>query len=143
MHALPVGDQITLLSSRSAKYPSESRSPCLLSSSLTRAASAGPSRARGSAGRRNRYTVTTRVKMPSALVKMANRSPRALGHPLDRAGHPDQAVQGLLDPLAERVVGHEMLGQQDVGCSPMTTSATIRQPNTHSARHRVRRSPSA
>ena len=53
--------------------------------------------------------------MPSALVRMLNRSPRALRRPLHRPGHPDQAVDDLHHPLAERVVLGQAPGQQDVG----------------------------
>jgi hypothetical protein len=63
-----VADQITLLSLRSAKYPSESDAPWRSSSFLICTASAAPSRPSGLAGRRNKKAVTTTVTNPSAPI---------------------------------------------------------------------------
>ena len=106
---------MTLLSSRRAKYPSESRSPYLPSRSLIRAASAAPSRALGSGRAQEQVHREDQGEDTEPAGEDAEQVAARLRHPLNRPGRSHQAVHDLLHPLAQRVVGRQPPGQDDVG----------------------------
>ena len=130
MQDFPVGDQMMLLSLRSVKYPRESRSPCFVEQvpdplrvllAQPAGGAGGPEEQVGGDGQREQAEGPGQHHEQVAVL---------LGHEVDRAGHPHQAVHHMHDPLPQRVVLGQPPGQQDV-----------REPDGHIGHHQPEEDP--